>query len=200
MAIQFHCTQCGEAIEVDDHLAGQMVTCPYCRKAVTATVMASVPPPVSVPAAAAVDAGPSTSPPSVSETLEYAAVFTPLPKKAVTGWISLVLMVLGIFCMIQMFIVSRQLTQGMPKPKTEQEMIEMQKSVIAKIEKKPALFIMAGGTCFLPVTSLILSIVSLVRRERPRWPGLFPLILLGVCMLLMCGGVLFNGMAGRGGG
>jgi hypothetical protein len=36
MAIQFFCAACHQPIEVDDDAANQSVTCPYCRKVVTA--------------------------------------------------------------------------------------------------------------------------------------------------------------------
>lgn len=36
MPIQFRCSQCDQPIEVDDAYARQAVTCPYCRRVVTA--------------------------------------------------------------------------------------------------------------------------------------------------------------------
>lgn len=36
MAIRFQCAACSQPIEVDDEWASKAVTCPYCRKAVTA--------------------------------------------------------------------------------------------------------------------------------------------------------------------
>lgn len=36
MAIQFFCVACRQPIEIDDEFANQTVTCPYCRKVVTA--------------------------------------------------------------------------------------------------------------------------------------------------------------------
>jgi len=66
MAIQFRCPGCGQPIEVDEVWAQQAVTCPYCRKTVTApaesTFSAGAGQPVASPVAVLAGRAPAPSP------------------------------------------------------------------------------------------------------------------------------------------
>ncbi len=62
MPIRFQCAACQQPIEVDDEWAAKAVTCPYCRKTVTAAPETTFASSSEVPVAAAVSGGHEPSP------------------------------------------------------------------------------------------------------------------------------------------
>jgi hypothetical protein len=191
MAIQFPCGQCGKLIEVDDDQAGQAATCPYCLKAI------SVPRTSVLPTAAALETeGPAAGPsPAV---LGYSTQAPAVRSKArFFGWIALAAVLLAGACMVYSIAVGYSIAQGlnMQQVKTPDDMAQFKKEVQARMQARPDA-IVAGfaGACVLPLVGVVCAIIALVARAQPRWPAIVALCLIGLLVILVCGGMLVQAM------
>jgi DNA-directed RNA polymerase subunit RPC12/RpoP len=191
MAVQFTCSQCGQPIEVDDDLAGQSVTCPYCLKVV------AVPPRSTLPPLAAVGpGGPAGRVPEIP--LEYGTEAPPAPRSraSVLGWVALVTIIIAGLCTLYVAVVGASLARGLTLPKTEQENPEFQKDLQERVKSRPEVLILGvAGVCVLPLAGVVCAIIALAARAQPRWPAILTLCLVGFLIVLVCAGTLMQAMS-----
>lgn len=194
MPIQFRCTQCDQPIEVDDAYARQAVTCPYCRRVITAPDQSTFSPtaiPTARPssidpqAAAAYDVyGNPPPPPRFSVPADNPAVVA--AKSYGTGAIicsSLAVVVFLVVVAWAMVIAADFYKEHGASPDAQSAQKYME-------EKTNPLLGLAGtcGTLIFASTGLVLSIISLSHSTKGNWRGwtaltLASLILLGFgCM------------------
>lgn len=166
MAVQFACTSCQKLIEVDDELAGQAVTCPYCRAVVTALA----------PAGAAVV--------TPSDTGVAARTHPSGPS----NWFASV----GLACSIIMILSTCVATSAMvrvvqkyaPNGQISPEQMEQ---VTKDMSQQPGAMAAFAVMLATAIGGLVFSILGLVRRQGRRWQAAVGLTLCGLmtmCMLL----------------
>lgn len=177
MAIQFFCPACSQPIEVDDDAANQSVTCPYCQKIVTA-------PAGSDPAVRRV-------PPSARPS---EAVAPPPPQDRPVrlgyGGLSCALVVLVIWAAFALYALT--IAKDIPPNANREEITKL----LQERFKGPGIQLASiFGSCLLPLAGVGISIASLVKKERPRWPAICALIALGLLGLLICLGVVLQAAA-----
>jgi hypothetical protein len=192
MAIQFFCVACRQPIEVDDVMANQTVTCPYCRKVVTAP--------------AATDATFRDNPP-IARTPETVAGPPPLPYAVEMpsgpnrwSWASLVCISITMICLAIYIGVIYNIARSLPKDANPQQ---TNKLLMQEMQARPGLqIILTTGLCVTPVIAVICGIVALVKKTPPRWPAIAALSVCGLFILLMCAGAIFAAAtaANKGGG
>ncbi len=212
MAIQFVCGACGQPIEVDDEAAGQAVTCPYCYKVTTtptANELASGKP-TGGSADETAPAGPSdaaaggVSSAALGEQVEpmpQAGEPDQTPKRSVLGWIALASIVLSIICVTYAILTAISMTQDLhgQQPKTPEQMAELQRIVQQRMASKPSLTVIGlAGICVLPLVAVVLAVIALFKRSRPRWPAITTLVLVGLLVVAACGGMIFQAVAAGG--
>ncbi len=178
MAIQFFCAACHQPIEVDDEMAKQAVTCPYCRKVVTApgaseSGVAKAAPSARVPEGSAVEA----QPPAV-----------PVQGGNRSGWVglgcaSVSLVILAIYCGGLLSLGKAAVNELGSDASSE----AIQKHVMEGMKDRPVLMgLTLVGMTLPPLVGIPCGIVSLVRRRSPRWPGIVSLVVLGPILLCTC--------------
>jgi hypothetical protein len=192
MAVQFTCSQCGQPIEVDDDLAGQSVTCPYCLKVVP------VPPTSTLPPLTAVEpGGPAGRAPEIP--LENGTEAPPAPRSraSVLGWVALVTIIVAGLCTLYVIAAGASLMRGLNPPgKTQEEVEEFQKAIQERVQARPDLQILSvAGICVLPLAGVVCAIIALASRARPRWPAILTLGLVGFLIVLVCAGTLMQAMS-----
>lgn len=185
MAIQFFCVACRQPIEVDDEFANQTVTCPYCRKVVTAPaasegVMLNNPP----------VASPSETG-GIPVTMPYAL---PQPRGTnIWSWISLGCVSFSLVVLAILLGLFASLAKGLGTNPTPQE---MSKFFAEEISKRPGIQALGtAGICLTPILGVVAGIVALVRRTPPRWPAITALAVSGLFILLLCLNFVFSAMA-----
>jgi DNA-directed RNA polymerase subunit RPC12/RpoP len=182
MPIQFLCTSCRQAIEVDDEFANMTVTCPYCSRVVIApsrTDLASHSPP---PPDAAV----------VAEAPIIPAQLAPPRPRSILGWVALACILAGILCGVYLRRTVTELLGDLDPQKASQD--EVRKVLQERVKDRPDVIYSALLTfCAFPPAGLILAIVALAKGGRPRWPAILALCLLGGMVLLACAGVILQG-------
>ncbi len=170
MAIQFTCPSCGRPIEVDDELANQLVTCPFCRKSasaptasnLTGTSEATIAPPGQM-------AGPS-------------APSSPLTNKF--SWIALGCVGVTAICWIVLLMMAASIVSEMGNIDDPQE---MNRRMLEEAQDRPGLQgLSIIGTCAGPIMSLAFAIIALVKRTPPRWPAVVALCVVGGGFLMLC--------------
>lgn len=194
MAVQFACRQCGQPIEVDDDLAGQTVTCPYCLKVVTTPRTSTLPP---SPATTTATDGPAGRP--VEAAMEYATEAPP-PRRSrasVCGWVSLATIIVAGLSLLYVIAVLASIVRGLdPQLKTQQDVQEFQKALQEEVETRPGVMVLAvAGACVLPLAGVVCAIIALAARAQPRWPAILALGLVGFLILLSCAGALMQAMS-----
>lgn len=190
MAIQFRCTGCGQAIEVDDPFANRMVACPYCQTTVQA------------PAATQVDAArPTANAAYPSMPMGRADGLTPLdaartnvpigPNPAWLCTLGLVcaLMIPATLCLwTRLFMVQSEtgaLMQSLASQRSDQQaQAQAFREEITKWEQAhPAssvvLFVLLIGCV---VIGFAASIAGLIKARTRRWQAIVGLVLCGSCV------------------
>ncbi len=187
MAIQFICPSCGQPIEVDDELANELVTCPFCNEAAAAPAKTDLTP--GSPAVASPAATPS--PPGI----DYAPSAAPAPGSpprwaSVCAWISLACIPLVFVLAFVAAWMSQEFTGTLSEGASRAE-IEAVRDDIVK-SKPQAILIFGVGACMLPVAAIVFAVIALVARAVPRWPAITTLCLIAAGMLFLCGGSLLS--------
>jgi hypothetical protein len=199
MAIQFLCSACGQPIEVDDNMANLTVTCPYCRKVVLTPTQSnlSARPDVTPPGAV-----PGTPPDTATPFSSVPPVPTQPPGRGVLGYLALVLMVIAVVSGVLFSISWASVTQGIdPNMKPE----ELNKLLVERMQQMPR-HQLAGfyGSCLCtlvtPIVALVLAIIALVKRSRPRWPAITALCVFGAGIVVSCAGAIMRSRMGAPGG
>lgn len=181
MAIQFFCVACRQPIEVDDGMANQTVTCPYCRKVVTA------------PAATdgAIQENPPIASPSDASQVPGPMPYAPQAPQGtnILSWVSLVCISVALVMLVIVFGVQLSIYKGLPPNTTPQE---ASKLVNAELQNRPGIWLLSIiGSCAAPLLSVICGIIALVRRRPPRWPAITALVICGMLTLIVCMGLVF---------
>ena len=187
MAIQFICPSCGQPIEVDDELANELVTCPFCNDASTAPEKTDLTP--GSPAVASPAATPS--PPRI----DYAPSAAPAPGSprrwaSLCGWISLACIPLVFVLTFVAASMSQEFTGTLSEGASRAEREAVGREILKS--KPQAILIFGVGACVLPVAAIVLAVIAIVARAVPRWPAIATLCLMGVGVLLMCAGSLLG--------
>ncbi|MFQ5422529.1 MAG: hypothetical protein ACE5F9_00960 [Phycisphaerae bacterium] len=179
MAIQFACTACGQPIEVDDELADQVVTCPFCRKTVTAPSQSNLAP------------GPHPAPSESTPAMPYAPQ-DPVAAAVPAGtnrfsWIALGCVGVSIVCMIVLSVVVGSIMQDIGPIDDPKELSSRLKEEIQGNSAAPILSLISIlGACAFPLAGVVFAVVALARRTPPRWPAITALCLVGGLVLLLC--------------
>jgi hypothetical protein len=211
MAIQFFCPACHQPIEVDDDAANQSVTCPYCRKVVTAPF--STDPAVrragDASARMAAPPGGAGLGPSADQVapgllpLGPESPFGQAPAGVnVVGWISLVC---GALCLISLCVAISVVmavirAEGLSQPAEIQEYFaEQQRS------GNPPPKIMAAGMVLClgfaaGLASLVTGIIGVISKKQPRWPAVVGLVVAACMAVVGCVGIVGQMMQAGGGG
>ncbi|HPF40415.1 MAG TPA: hypothetical protein P5081_15730 [Phycisphaerae bacterium] len=200
MAIQFHCENCRQPIEVDDEAANQQAACPYCQSVVTVPAESSL-----GGASGPVLAQPTTSlqtalplphrqgaPASLRR--ETATNEAAGPASATFGFMAFATIIVSVVVFIGVYFVlfASVLSKVSPDGQiNQQEWIDATQGVL---QEKPWLGIGLIFSQFLGLTSIGLATASLFRRERPRWPAITVICVVGGFFLL----VLFSVLVGSG--
>lgn len=207
MAIQFFCAACHQPIEVDDDAANQSVTCPYCRKVVTAPFSSD--PSVRMPGGGAMrEAGPLGDAPQMSAdgSLSPLTYGTAMPQRPVgrntIGWVALVFAILSVVSVIATTVVygSWIASEGI---KTTAELQKRLSEIQSSGQAPPAVMTASGMACLGIVAylaALVTGIVGIVNKKKPRWPAIAAVIVVAGSILLLCGMTCLQAMANRAGG
>ncbi len=182
MAIQFFCPACRQPIEVDNDVANQTVTCPYCQKVVTA-------PPQSDPSIALAPTG-ARSTPAIGEASAPSLVApyagsSARPNKL--AWASLICVIVCVASWVVLNVVVAKMIGPITHTLTPQE---AQKRLSEATSSHPGMTVtlaigFAGG-CLVPVVGVGLAIAALVSRRPPRWPAVVALCILGGLIAIAC--------------
>ncbi|MFO0972434.1 MAG: hypothetical protein U1A27_03210 [Phycisphaerae bacterium] len=183
MPIQFGCSACGQSIEVDDELAGQSVTCPFCRAVVMAGPVAGGPPPLAGVAAGAPPLMSPMTPPATGNGYATAALVCA----------GLVLLCFVVSMVAMMPVIQRVAPDGNWTGK--------EKQLVEALSKQPVLI---AAPCVLMIAALagvVCSVIGLMRRRGGRWQAITGLTICG--LTLACQGLtvllqLINKQAGGG--
>jgi hypothetical protein len=181
MAIQFLCAACRQPIEVDAEAANQVVTCPYCRKVVTA-------PPISDPSfQSGAAAARSASEPVGGFSVPQVAAIQPGNRLA---WFSLgcatvMVLCLCIFLGMAMNMLKNQglLNKDTDPAKIREFMMEQQKSPSPAVVRINNLSFMLP---FFGIVGVVTGIMGVAGRRHPKWPAIVSLVVCGGFLLLMC--------------
>lgn len=192
MAIQFFCVACSQPIEVDDEMANQAVTCPYCRKVVSAPAVSDST--IQQQPASARATGPQqpmegpygSQPPAIP------------PRTNVLSWVSLACLS---FALVSLAIFAGFLISIMRGQDTSQmEQAELNKLLQTELMSRPGLQMLSMvGFCGAPVVGVICAVIALIKRTPPRWPAVVSLSILSLFLLCLIGSVIVQAaqMAGQ---
>lgn len=215
MAIRFQCPSCAQPIEVDDDLASRMVACPYCRKTVTSPATSTLDDPGKVPVAAPlVPAGPWSPPGSFAGRSGAGSVNAgEWPGDAhyghaspsSTNTLAVVAFVLACITLLMFFCAGIILSNHSLEFEEFMKLVEETGPTFADQMKAWNLFLERRGgqfpTWFFAFTtlsfgSMATSVVALVcglvaiRRPGRRGFSIAALCILGLYLMVMCGGML----------
>jgi len=199
MPIQFNCSGCGQAIEVDSEFAGRLVACPFCHATVEAPSESRlVTPPVATPSP---PPAPGTPPP-LPQPLPYRPATLPpvtsgMPPGApqrddgakfctmafVIGLLLLPLpCLIGVVAASQTELMDPNVMQSIQtRPQVEQQ--EEFARIFAQWGKDHAgmAYTMAALTGLLTLAGIVTGIVGLARGWTRRWQGILGLVLSITC-------------------
>lgn len=207
MSIQYHCSRCSRPIEVDDALAGQAATCPYCGS-VSSVPAASTYQPHASPLARAIDAVPGAAATygggggaPTSGGVPAGMVFAPTDAvaarraraarrfaiaAAICAGLTVAFFVVTLVVQVWLMAEHLNLKPGAPPPTTEQ-MIAAQ---TAAIEAHPLLLGLNLAPPVLAIIGLALGITSLSQSARGNWLAVLSTVVCGLFVLCTCGSAL----------
>lgn len=180
MAIQFICPSCGQPIEVDDELANELVTCPFCSEAATAPAKTDLTP-----------GSPAVAPPAATPSppgMDYAPAGAPAPGSpprwaSVCAWISLACVLGSFFLMVAAALL---LGDFLKELQTATDPAETQELIGEAVKSQPlGMVSYLCGTCVVPLAGIVLAIVALIGHARTRWPAITTLCVFGAGVLIL---------------
>lgn len=193
MAIQFRCTGCGQAIEVDDDFAGRLVGCPFCHSSVQApSASQAIPQPVPQATPMGAPAQPFPPPPPFG-AMPGAAMAAPDPAArwctiglicGILAWITPFLMLMTMISQTNLLQDIQRLQSTNADQKALQE--EINNAMKRWGEEHPgvvASFTLVMGAMI--IAGLAASIVGLIRARRRKVQAVIGVIMCGICA--MCG-------------
>ncbi|MBL8878581.1 MAG: hypothetical protein JNG88_05620 [Phycisphaerales bacterium] len=201
MPIQFRCIQCDQPIEVDDAYARQAVTCPYCRRVVTAPeqstlVQSAIPaarPSNAEPGAAAAYAQYGTVPPPPP----FSVAATNPAARAAKSWgnAALVCVSFAVAIFIALFIwgfaIAMQYYKEHGEPPTS-----LAAEKYMNEHANPAVPVAGScGTLIFAAAGLVLAIISLSNSAGGNWRG-WTALSISSLMLLGFGCLVAASMSG----
>lgn len=188
MAIQFYCSGCGQAIEVDDEYAKRLIACPFCHATVEAPAASALIRPQAVPSTPALPGTFVGSPPPLGHSL------TPAIPVRNPAW----LCTLGFICGLALplnsclgLVLFASQSGFVPKLKDLQERQKadtpaQQAMLLEELQKWPkehpgtnalVTILMFG----LVIGGLSTSIAGLIKARTRKWQAIVGLVLCGLC-------------------
>ncbi len=182
MAIQFHCPQCGNHIEVDDQWALRDVACPFCRKTVNAPEQSTFPPDRDTPAAAPILIDAAIGPGAA-------------PARGGTNVVAIVALVLSCLWLVtgmaSPMLIRPAVVDALGQNPTPRE---MQDFIQDQLERQPpASWLIAGMVSFLAsavfwIAGLVCAIIGVGNRTRRRF-ALAAFAVLALGPIFVCAGL-----------
>ena len=194
MSIQFHCLACGQPIEVDDDAANQPVTCPYCRRVSTAPPMTAPNFDAKARPVGGTQGRPLTPGHPSGQPTPYAAL-PPISEGNKLAWWSLGLIAATLLMLIPSSIMSASIMSAIP---ASQDAAWRMREFQEQAATHTGLQWLSGALCILPLAALTLSVISLIRGGRPKWPAYTTLGILTAGILLFCLGTILQASLGAG--
>lgn len=208
MAIRFHCSQCGQAIEIDDEWAQREVACPYCEKTIRAPAASTIGQPSEMPTASPISEGQIT-PDSVP------GMAPPPVPPASSNRLAVVSLVLGCAVLVQvvwagMILAGHSMEFEMVQERAEElrkegmGQVQASQKALAEFYKDyggmPPGWMIASGSLFLTslltwLATLICALIA-VRRPVGRGFAVAALLLAGLIPILFCCGPFAIGPEG----
>lgn len=183
MPIQFFCPTCRQPIEVDDDVANQAVTCPYCQKAVTAPAQSDPLVSMRTPDAAA-----TAAPPPLPVIPEIAG---PAPSNKL-GWGALICAVACLLTLLFSLVIGLRVAKDLgPNPSRE----NLNAAIQERMRNSGLQAVSLLGGCVVPIVGIALGVAALVRRRRPMWPAVVAVIAIGLYLLMVCIGLMVQASA-----
>lgn len=209
MAIRFQCAACSQPIEVDDEWASRAVTCPYCRKAVTAPTESTLDPSSfsgsarSLSPAEPTDAGTSFPPAADTWTSDR---HPPVPPRAKSNWLAIVGFVFSLMSLAAAIgylvvsaahtneIMEMYLKDGRPVPYGEavESMTEKYGGTLPSWMLLLGFFVCGGFVAWL--AGLVCSIIAVTRSAR-RGLAIFGIVLAVLAPVAICTGGMIIGVS-----
>lgn len=185
MAIQFFCSSCSKPIEVDNELANQAVTCPYCRSVVTT-------PAVSDPNARLGAASPDAPEAAAgSPPVGLLAIKPPRRGSSVWAYVSLAAVSLSLVSFAIYLGTFASIFQEQAAKQVTAE--EMNRIYMQEMSKRPGLSMMlAFGFCGGPILGIITAVIALATKSATRWPAIVSLIVASLLLVLFLIGTLLQ--------
>ncbi len=190
MALQFNCSSCGRPIEVDDELARRQVTCPYCRRVVTAP--------------AADSAGVAAEGPAVISGSD--AALAPMMPAAEDGpapptnWPATVALLCAagtVLCFAAASVIVARIAFDVAP---DGDITTHQSEIQERFLHHPAAVLLELGVLVFALGGLVLSIIGLRRGPSRKWQALVGLAVCGLITAYGCvvtiASVLAGGSAG----
>ena len=208
MTVRFQCSACAQPIEVDDDWAAKPVTCPYCRRTITAPSESTLSDPACIPVATPLA-------PQVTAPIEEpmpAAVYAPQIDVPFAGSehpnriavVALILACIAVFAVFGVGFASAPHADDL-KAMTERAQtlekegknpITAQQIAMGELLDKDGLptwlVVTSVGYCMLPllwISALVCGVIG-VRRVRRRGMAIAALTICGSIVLLMCAGMI----------
>lgn len=197
MSIQFACASCRQPIEVDDELANQAVTCPYCRNVVTAPATSLAAPPAPPPPASGVGL-PSAAP----RPVEYGVPPLPKPNKAASFSLICAVICLLSTCVVMVpglgatMTAIRKVAPDGNMQGREKDLNEAMTKAMQEFLSKPWIRVHGFVVLFFAVAGVILGILGLTRGEGRRWQAVSGLTVCGLFLACQCLGMIGSLMPG----
>jgi len=179
MAIQFLCAACGQPIEVDDEAANQVVTCPYCRKVVTAPATSDTTVNRGIPdARTSIEPGPENLVPA-----------SPVASGNRIGWAALACVTVMILCII--IAMAMQFSLFKSEGLLDQPNAEKIKQFVEEQQKHPGpatlrIANLSYISFFFGLLSFVMGIIGVIGNRRPKWPAIITLVICTLLILFMC--------------
>jgi hypothetical protein len=191
MAIQFYCSGCGQAIEVDDEFANRPIACPFCHATVEAPATSQLDRPA-----------PATAAPLPTAAFPGAAPAAPglygpgpgaAPGRSNPAWLCTVGMLCGLGVPLVM-VIWLLLVFNQPEVRNQIQALESQRAdvqaqsaALAEQAKKwteeyPGASLMISLTLVaLVIGGLATSLAGLIRARTRRWQAVIGLLICGCC-------------------
>lgn len=197
MAVKFACRACGQALEVDEALAGREVMCPFCRAVVRAEVGAvkAEGTETATGSAGGVEVGSAAAGPEAGADaaraeearLEEAGAEVRAVAADRRAWVCLLLAVLA-WCGMLGFVAALQVTVGFPEVVEEDGGAGAQEEFERMAEERPGLFAILDAVATLSVVVALIALIPGIAALRggggSRGPAIIGLIMASI--IVMC--------------
>jgi DNA-directed RNA polymerase subunit RPC12/RpoP len=171
MAIRFHCSGCGQPIEVDDEHAEQAAECPYCQRVVTVPAKSTLDT-HELPRAREVPVPPAPPPP-----LHVGQVVMPHAAAARSfGNYGLICTALALLCLIAQMavfapLILEQFEESARNPGAPANSNRLNEAMQEKVESTPWLLGLSCGLPFFALVGFVMGLVGIIQSRAREWRG-----------------------------